>query len=201
VKLFLIIYAAMIVVAALLATVTGCPSLFRLPESRTVLGVSLGVAVASALGVVQLGVLLEAVPWYRRMGEKIREMTTGLLGPRLDPQKAFVIALYSSVGEEALFRGFLQPFLIMKLEGPLDGPGAAPTVLGILATVVLFAVLHPPLMPELRPWTVFALVVGLLFGVLAAWSQSLAAPVVAHFLINWLNLHRLDKLRPAAGPT
>ena len=52
----------------------------------------------------------------------------------------------------------------------------------------------PPLVRELRPWTVFAALLGLLFGVLAYWSESLLGPAIAHLLINWLNLHRLGSL-------
>lgn len=200
-NLFLIIYAGMVVVAALLATLTGCPSLFRLPEPGRGWS-SVIAAVALALGVVQLGVLLEGVPWYRRMADKLREIiiNTELLGRPFDAHKAFVVAVYSSIGEEALFRGFVQPFMILELTPLFDGQ-VAPTILGILGTGVVFGLLHFPRFPELRPWTVFAVVVGLLFGALAAWSGSLLAPVVAHLVINWLNLRRLAELRPAAGPT
>jgi membrane protease YdiL (CAAX protease family) len=93
----------------------------------------------------------------------------------------------------------VQPFAIMEFEG-LVGPGLA-AALGILVTVVVFGVLHPPRFPELRPWTAFAVGVGLMFGVLAYASGSLLAPVLAHFVINWLNLRRLAELRPAPGPT
>ena len=58
-----------------------------------------------------------------------------LLGPDLDSQKAFVIALYSSIGEEALFRGFLQPCLIRKIGEATEAPDALlVTVLGVIAT-------------------------------------------------------------------
>jgi membrane protease YdiL (CAAX protease family) len=200
-NLFLAIYAGMVVVAAALAAFTGCPSLFRAPVAGREWS-SLVAGIALALFVVQLGVVLEPVPWYRRMADKLREIIVAaqLLGPRFDKDRALVVAVYSSVGEEALFRGFVQPFLILKLSSIIDGP-LAPTVLGILATGVVFGLLHFPRFPELRPWTAFAVIVGLLFGALAAWSQSLLAPVVAHLVINWLNLRRLADLRPSPGPT
>jgi membrane protease YdiL (CAAX protease family) len=40
---------------------------------------------------------------------------------------------------------------------------------------------------------VFALVIGGALGALAAWSGSLAAPVLAHFLVNSINLWRLAR--------
>lgn len=198
---FLFIYAGMIVVAAALAHATDCPSLFRLPSSPLLLWGSIVAAVALALAVVEAGKRLEEVPWYRDMAEYLRKVLTSpeLLGPSLDGEKALVVAVYSSVGEEAFFRGWLQPFFISLLAGPGE-PGLLATVGGIVGVSVLFGVLHFPMVKELRPWTVFAVVAGLLFGALAAWSGSLVAPVVAHLLINWLNLRRLAALRPSQGP-
>jgi membrane protease YdiL (CAAX protease family) len=194
---FLMIYAGMLVVAAWLASVSGCPSLFSLPESEALLVGSLVLAVITALIVVQAGKLLEHLPWYRSMAALLKRMLTSpdLLGPNLDSQKALVIAFYSSVGEEALFRGWLQPWLILSMRGWADAPEALwPVFLGILATSLIFGLVHFPVLEELRPWTVFAVLAGVLFGALAAWSGSLLAPALAHMLINWLNLRRLAML-------
>ncbi|MCO5166417.1 MAG: CPBP family intramembrane metalloprotease [Planctomycetes bacterium] len=198
---FLFIYAGMLVVAAVLVRVSGAPSLFRAPDTPALLWGPLAAAVALALGVVQAGRLLEGVGWYRRMAEYLRNVLTSpdLLGPSLDREKALVVAVYSSIGEEAFFRGWLQPVLIGAFTGPL-GEGPAAAAAGIVAASLVFGLLHVPLVPELRPWTAFAVVAGLLFGLLAAWSGSLLAPIVAHFLINWLNLRRLAALRPSQGP-
>lgn len=195
---FLYIYAGMIVVAAVLAHWTDCPSLFRLPPTPGLLWGSIVAAVALALGVVEAGKRLEGVTWYRRMAAYLRQVLTSpeLLGPSLDGEKALVVAVYSSVGEEALFRGWLQPFLIDRLAGDPVDPGLIAVSGGIVATSLIFGVLHFPMVKELRPWTAFAVIAGLLFGALAAWSGSLAAPVIAHLLINWLNLRRLAALRP-----
>lgn len=191
----LVLYAGMTVVAALLATWTGCPSLFRLPPEPWRLTASLTLGLALAGLVVLGGRHLEGVAWYRHMATTLKRIVTSpsLLGPELDRGRALVIATYSSVGEEALFRGWLQPWLIDLCGGWL-GPGAAATALGIVVAGVLFGLPHLPLMRELRPWTAFAVVIGLLLGVLAWWGQTLAGPVLAHFLINWLNLRRLAAL-------
>jgi membrane protease YdiL (CAAX protease family) len=52
---------------------------------------------------------------------------------------------------------------------------------------------------DLRPATVFAFLVGLALGALAAWSGSILAPVIAHFLINFLNIRWLT--RPEEAPS
>jgi membrane protease YdiL (CAAX protease family) len=199
---FLYIYAGMIVVAAVLARLGGCPPLFRLPPTAGLLWGSLAVAVVLALAVVEAGKRLEDVPWYRKMAEYLRLVLTSpeLLGPSLDGEKAFVVAVYSSVGEEALFRGFVQPFIMQKIAAGMGAPGFVPAALAIVITSLIFGIMHFPMVKELRPWTVFALVAGVLFGALAAWSESLLPPVVAHLLINWLNLRRLAALRPSGTP-
>lgn len=190
----LILYAAMTVLAAVLAAVSGCPSLFRLPPPDVLLS-SLLAATALAFAVVHGGTLLEQVGWYRRMAVTLKRILIEVLGPRIDSQRAFVIGVYSSVGEEALFRGWLQPYLIAKLGAWTGAPDTlGVTALGVLLASVIFGLVHFPSQPELRPWTVFAVLIGVAFGALAAWSGSLAAPVLAHLLINWLNLRRLDRI-------
>lgn len=191
----LFLYAGMVVLAAFAARWGDCPSLFRLPPDALRLWGSLGLGAAIAAGVVWGGRLFEGAPWYRRMARVLKRMLQVLLGPRLDGQKAFVIAIYSSIGEEALFRGFLQPFLIDWLRGVLEAPdGDLPVVLGVVLAGLIFGLVHFPAERELRPWTVFAVLVGILFGALAAWSGSLIGPILAHHLINWLNLKRLAEI-------
>lgn len=198
----LVLYAGMVVAGAALAAWTGCPSLFRAPPDGLRLVGSLALALLAAFAVVRGGRLLEGRAWYRDMALVMRRIVTApqLLGPELDRGRALTLAIYSSVGEEALFRGFLQPWLIARLAGALAlAPDSALAAgLGVAGTSALFALLHPPLVPALRPWTAFALAAGLLFGGLAAWSGSLLAPVVAHLVINWLNLLRLTELAPDA---
>ena len=201
---FLYLYAGMTVLAAVLARLTGCPSLFRVPADPVELWGSLAAAALLAAFVVQGGKALERLPWYREMAKLLKRMLTSpdMLGPHLDGGKALVIAVYSGVGEEALFRGWLQPWLIGAFNGWFGGggePSVLITALGVLAASLIFGLLHFPVVPELRPWTAFAVGAGLAFGALAAWSGSLLAPLLAHFLINWLNLKRLADF-PLDGP-
>ena len=53
---------------------------------------------------------------------------------------------------------------------------------------VAFAGLHVGPGNRHLPWTVSALVVGVLFAHLSLWTGDLSAAIVAHFLINFLNL-------------
>lgn len=191
------LYGIMVVLAAWLARETRCPSLFQVPPTQEQLWWPLVGALAFSALIVQGGKALEGVPWYRNMAKLFRRMLTSpdLLGPEGLRQKAFVIGVYSSIGEEAFFRGFLQPYAIAKIGGWIGEPGGLlATGLGILAASLVFGLLHFPVIKELRPWTLFAILAGIAFGVLAAWSQCLLAPVLAHLLINWLNLKRLAEI-------
>lgn len=77
-----------------------------------------------------------------------------------------LLALLSGIGEEAFFRGALQPEL------------------GIVATSLLFGALH--FFPDRRylVWTLWALGAGFLFGFLYEWTAGLLAPMTAHVLHN-----------------
>jgi membrane protease YdiL (CAAX protease family) len=63
---------------------------------------------------------------------------------------------------------------------------------------VVFALLHVGPGKRFLPWTVSALVLGVAFGWLAAWTGSLGAPLVAHFTINFMNLRHIVKGRATA---
>jgi hypothetical protein len=102
-----------------------------------------------------------------------------LVGP-LGPGRAFALAAASGLGEELLFRGALQPRV------------------GWLAATLLFGAAHFVPMSKLRSWALFALAAGGLFGALFALTGDLLAPVLAHALVNGLNLRWLGA--PASQP-
>ncbi len=79
----------------------------------------------------------------------------------------------SGLAEEMFFRGALQPQV------------------GWLVASLLFGLLHFIPRRELLAWTGFALLVGSLFGALFLWTGNLVAPVVAHVLVNAVNLPML----------
>jgi membrane protease YdiL (CAAX protease family) len=87
---------------------------------------------------------------------------------------AVVVALVSGLAEEALLRALLQP------------------IIGLIPAAAIFAVLH--LVPDRRLWIwpVFALVVGLLFGlVFNCWGYPAVA--AAHVTVNLAALLRLRR--------
>lgn len=99
-----------------------------------------------------------------------------LLGP-LTRSEAVGLAVLSGFAEELFFRGAVQ--------------GAIPGMGGWLVASVVFGLIHTGPGRVFRLWTLFALVAGFLFGGLMAWRGNLLGPVVAHFVVNAVNLSRL----------
>lgn len=119
------------------------------------------------------GVLLLAVSHAAtRMtawGEQLARALAEALG-EVSLAGALALALVSGVAEEMLFRGALQPRV------------------GLLLAGVIFGLVHFAPRRELLPWTGFAILAGLLFGLLFELTGNLIAPVVAHVLVNGVNI-------------
>ena len=82
---------------------------------------------------------------------------------------AVAVAVFSGLAEEALIRVLLQPWI------------------GLVAAAILFALLH--IVPDRRLWVwpVFALALGLVFGlVYEGWGYPAAA--TAHIVVNMVSL-------------
>ncbi len=175
------LYAAMAIVAFVIAAGRGDPDLYRLggdPE-RWKLGMSPLFGGALGLGVVALTrVATKRFQWARELHGRFRD----LLGP-LTGREILILAIASAIGEELLFRGALMPWLGVWWQG------------------LVFALLHVGPGRRFLPWTASALVLGVAFGGLAVWTGNLGGPIAAHFTINFLNLRFIvaEPVRPAAS--
>jgi membrane protease YdiL (CAAX protease family) len=108
------------------------------------------------------------VPAARELEERL----AGLLGP-VTTSEAIGLALLSGFAEELFFRGAVQASL------------------GWIPATLLFALLHTGPGRAFRLWTAFALVAGLLLGWMMLWRGNLLGPVLAHALVNGVNLRAL----------
>lgn len=86
------------------------------------------------------------------------------------------LALLSSIGEELLFRGALQPFL------------------GVWFTSILFGLLHLDSDGGVCVWTVWAVVAGLILGAVVDVTGSLWPAIAIHFVINFIGIRGLSKI-------
>lgn len=132
----------------------------------------LGVAAGLATGLLVVAISRLTVARYG-WAQELYRWFAALLGP-LGWRQAAALAALSAVGEELLFRGAMQPSL------------------GLYVTSALFALAHLPPRRRLLPWTVGAAVLGLAFGAITMWTANLAGAVVAHFVINLLNLKHVS---------
>lgn len=135
------------------------------------LGLGLG-----ALVVVITRRLVERALWAQELASALRPFARGLSGIGI-----VVVALFSSLGEELLFRGLLVP------------------AIGLFLSALLFGGLHQMKGPSRWAWVGWASVVGLLFGVVFVSTGSLLGPIAAHALINGFNLNYLQNHDPTAS--
>lgn len=112
--------------------------------------------------------------WARTMHIEFR----GLLGP-LDNLEVFAFALFSAFGEELFFRGALQ------------------SSFGIVISSLVFGALHIGPGKKFLPWPFLAVVIGFAFGAMFWLTGNLAACILAHFVINYQNLHFINKFDPS----
>jgi len=119
--------------------------------------------------------------WARRLEQALAET----IGPFSTPA-ALAVALLSSLGEEALFRGAMQP------------------AIGLVLTATAFGLLHVGPSRVFLPWTAMAIGVGFIFGGLLVVTDDLLTCIVAHATVNFFNLRYLSQKylggAPAAPP-
>ncbi|MFY9820362.1 MAG: CPBP family intramembrane glutamic endopeptidase [Thermoanaerobaculia bacterium] len=129
----------------------------------------LGLGLGAGLLLLGLWAAAERVfPLARELEAKLAQA----LGP-LSGSEAIALALLSGFAEELFFRGAVQG------------------TLGLVGATILFGLLHSGPGKELRLWTLFALLAGVVLGLLMQWRGNLLGPVAGHFLVNAVNLRRL----------
>lgn len=149
--------------------------LFIRPPGRLVvtgwegLAWGLGAAVAAGLAVVALS---RYASRQTEWGRLLRSEFSAVLGG-LDSRQILLLSLLSAFGEEILFRGVIHPRL------------------GLWPTALLFGLFHFPYRRGLLPWSLFALVLGVVLALLTEWARSLWPAILLHFFINYFNLHDL----------
>jgi membrane protease YdiL (CAAX protease family) len=129
------------------------------------------------LGLVAGGVLLAAwqaglrrLPSAGELETKLGELLAGVELPEV-----VALALLSGFAEELFFRGAVQE------------------AWGWPLATLLFALLHVGPGAAFRSWTLFAALAGLIFAGLMEWRGNLLAPVLAHAMVNAVNLGRLTR--------
>ncbi len=125
-------------------------------------------------------VLVVKTVWARQLHEGFRELLDFADNPPRRGELLF-FALSSGIAEELFFRGAMQ------------------SAWGWLVASLVFGALH--LGPDRRfwPWTLQAIGIGLVFGLVVGLTGSLVGVVFAHVGINYRNLLFLWSHDPAMG--
>jgi len=159
VRLAALFYGSLVVVAALWNGLRGRD--FPLTGDSTLISLALGVL--TAVCTVLLGlVVYRLAPVMREISDEI--------APRIidgvPVRDLMLLSLFSGVGEEAFFRGAMQPEF------------------GIVVASIVFGLVH--IGPDRRylVWTAWAVFAGFLFGALYIATGGILAPVIAHVLHN-----------------
>jgi uncharacterized protein len=150
----------------------GHPDIYRLPHATvTTLVASPFLGLAAGLCVVFLSRwATHRLEWARVLHREFYAVVH-----ELSSREIFLLALFSSLGEELFFRGALLP------------------IVGLVPSSLLFAALH--VRPALRflPWTIMSFIIGLGMGSMYLVLGDLGGPIVAHFTINLLNLNYIAR--------
>jgi uncharacterized protein len=150
---------------------------FSHPEPWLALSTPVAQAYSVLLGAALGGVLVFSsrfsvgrFRWAQRLHQEFRPVAR-----QLSTSGVIAIALFSALGEELLFRGVLQPWL------------------GLFGQAALFGLLHQMPGPSRWVWSLWAMLVGVLLGVAFELTGTLTGPIVAHALVNALNLSYLKQ--------
>lgn len=128
-------------------------------------------------GVVAAAVLLVLSYFFEDWFESFRELKSiimQVLGKASIPMAVYLAAL-TSVGEELLFRGAIQPFV------------------GVLFTSILFGLLHMGHNGIVSAWSFWALIAGYMLGWMYEETGSLWPPIIAHFGVNTISILSLRR--------
>jgi uncharacterized protein len=143
------------------------PWLLLGPFARDAISCGLGLGFG-LLVVLITRITVTRARWAQRLHEQLRPVAQGMR-----THTVVIIATLSSFGEEMFFRSFLTPLL------------------GVVAQAVVFGLLHQVRGSSRWVWVGWAAAVGLVLGLLYWSLGSLGGPLVAHAVINGLNLVHL----------
>jgi membrane protease YdiL (CAAX protease family) len=174
VRLAAVFYGLLVVAAAVWCGLSGMdlPVLGERPAAGLLLGL------ATAAGTVSLSLLAyRLIPVTRKLAEELAPT----LVDGTDRAGLVLLALFSGIGEEAFFRGAVQQEF------------------GILIASVVFGLAHVGPDRRFLLWTVWAVLAGVVFGVLFQITGGLLAPVTAHAAHNAATLLIWKRFR-GSGP-
>jgi membrane protease YdiL (CAAX protease family) len=178
----LLAYGALGALGAILAAAFGQSPIVRAPwlevsgVEAALASIVLG-ACGAALAVMLTRLLFRRTKWARALHDKLRPLVR-----HEDGAVIWLMAIASSIGEELFFRGFLS------------------VTIGVWLSSLAFGLLHQVRGAGRFGWAGSAFTMGLFLSVLYALTGQLVGCIVAHALVNVVNLHYLRDHDPHPKP-
>ncbi|MBI3070660.1 MAG: CPBP family intramembrane metalloprotease [Deltaproteobacteria bacterium] len=167
-RVIIIAYAVLFAVAWVWCALDGRSLFDQRGDFNFALGIAIALGGALAIGVASR--LLARLPAFGDLSHEFRTV----LGD-LSTTEITTLALASGIAEEAFFRGAMQP------------------ALGLIPTSAIFGLLHIGPTRKFLWWTASALILGFALGLVAELAGNVAGAMLAHFTINYFNLHEIMK--------
>ena len=184
-RLMMGMYGAMLVAAVVWGGLRGDIDVYHHPHAWFTMpyAASTGLSVVAGAAIALITVaatrwLVARTKWARVLHLELR----ALIGPQ-SGAAILGLALASGICEEMLFRGAMQ------------------TSFGLLPTAVVFGLAHVGGSRQLLPWTLWAMLMGLLLGATFEAFGVLVGPILAHVAINYINLRFLVAHDPSRKST
>jgi len=105
----------------------------------------------------------------------------GLVPPaciEASPQLATIVIVAAPLVEEMFFRGLILP-TVSELINPY---------VALASQAVLFALYHVSVWGDTASSLLMGVLMGILFGALALWRESIEAPIMAHIMFNFVSV-------------
>ena len=150
------------------------PWLSLTSEAALITSALLGIVLAIGV-IVATRVTVARFTWAKRLHDELRPVARDLSLVHI-----LALAGLSSLGEELLFRGLLVPWL------------------GVFGSAIAFGLAHQMKGPSRWVWVAWATIVGAALGAIFAFTGSLVGPLLAHAVVNAVNLSYLRGHDPQA---
>lgn len=173
------------IVAVIIGLLFGPPANSLVPAISDWWGITWGVGLGCLLSLPMFGL----VRWMEHLDfesmEEINQFGRDHIVPLvrdLTSIELATLALCAGIGEELLFRGWLQ----MLLTGPADEWTIPSLILGISLASVAFGLVHA----ITRLYVIVVTLMGFAFGLMLVLTGNLLVPIFAHAAFDYIQLKR-----------
>jgi uncharacterized protein len=181
------------VLALILGYFVGIDPRILIPRWNDFAGVSTGMVVGGAAGVVLAGIVMSLgrlpIPAFQDLSTHTAKQLMSLLSGFTIPH-LLVLALSAGIGEELLFRGLL----MQQFTGDMSMCSFQEIALAIVLSSLIFGFAHP----ISRIYVGFATVMGIVMGGLYWYFDNLLVPIVAHWIYDAIMMIWLVKQKNSA---